>query len=169
MEPCLHVVYTRLCAATQMWRQKSFCQSSTVQLSVRPCEWQPQFAALGRQGAAPGVFYCCCGSPASTSGTSIVTRGYFSSCCLCVVSYQSVCSDPVTLTSSFPPNCCHWPTGYFPPLGTIFCKTLEILVPVWRSQQILQASSQSGTNIDLFWCSFWTSGSRLYLKTSMST
>lgn len=39
-----------------------------------------------------------------------------------MVSYQSVCFDPVTLTSPFPPNSFHWPNGYFPLLGTILCK-----------------------------------------------
>lgn len=58
---------------------------------------------------------------ASRSRTLIGTSGYFSCCCLSVVSYQSVRSDPLTLMSPFPPNRCYWPTGYFP-LGTILCK-----------------------------------------------
>lgn len=63
------------------------------------CSWPTE--------AAPSVFYGCCDSPASRSETlrqvkyfetwkqtSIVTSGYFSSCCLSVVSLQSVHSDP---------------------------------------------------------------------------
>lgn len=95
--------------------------------SVSPCEWRPQLAARSRQGAAPSVFYCCSGSTHSRSGTSVVTRGYISSLRLPVVSYQSVCSHPLTLTSPFPPNCCHWFTGYCRLLGTIFCKPWRFL------------------------------------------
>lgn len=84
--------------------------------------------ALSRQGAAPCVFYCCFGSPASRSGTLIVTSGYFSSCCcLSVVSYQSVHSDPPDTDESFPSKQLPLTHGYFPLLGTILRKPWRCL------------------------------------------
>ncbi len=136
-------------------------------------------------GVSPGVVFCCWSPSASGFDvlcvqrcilyTLVVTSGYLSYCCLSIISNQSAHSPLNSDINKVFSSTQLTLTGYFlffrsfsVNLEMVVCENpsrsavFEILRPVRLHQQPFHVQSHLNPLSSPFWCSVWTSASRLH-------